>query len=889
MGVANTHAQKFPDRGVPLISNYPPEHYGRVGKVWDIQSANNGIVYFASDQGLLEYDGQRWRSYEGSKGFTRSLLIAADSVLYSGADKDFGRWKRDDLAQFSFTSLNPFRESTKGLNEEFWGTYQIEEDYVFVSFDNIYVYRKGQLTKRAAPSRFYGSFTSGGKIYLFDEESGLYQFDGLSLTQRFNFPPSYTTSPVIVGIHNSREGLLIVTRSAGTFQFADGSLRPLANEVTPFLERDQVFSFTSIDSTHYAFGTILNGVYITDLKGKIIQHVNKQKGLLNNTILSLHYSKLGQLWLGMDFGISTIDLRSDVTYFLDEGGQVGTGYTGLLHQGTFYLGTNQGLYYTDWDDLKNDASLPDFSLVPGSSGQVWALSVADGTVLCGHDRGLFRVSRNTLTQLHDEAGVLTIRQLDDEHLLTGNYNGISLFQKSANGWSFVRKIAPVQGACNQILPAEDEVLWLNLPNFGIIRASLNEADQISDQTIVRDDLFPGTSTQLFQDADTLKVVTEQGMYAYLPSLDSFVTTPLSTTTLQVQNRLAGAHRPTLLDPSYGFIPVHNGFALKKAGNQALTPSISPLTIHAVEAFSKNDTQLVAPGGEAPNRLNNVRIHFVVPQQDQVRYQHHLENHGVGWSDWGPKPHIDYLDLAAGNYTFHLRAKIGDRLLPEQSVSFTIASSWYRTPWAYALYAALLIALLYLTSLWRSHKLQQQKHTLEAKELASQQLKAAAEEQENLQKRYEMLDEAVGEIRKQLRSKTIELIRKAKENDEKGRILHILKEKVDGLDKKASPTKFQLGQLGRILANYTEIEDDSFSIQMGELHQNLLAKLSERYPELTNYDKRLCAYLKSGLTTREIAELMNVLPSSVNVSRSRLRKKLRLGSKEDLYKFLNSIE
>jgi DNA-binding NarL/FixJ family response regulator len=55
-----------------------------------------------------------------------------------------------------------------------------------------------------------------------------------------------------------------------------------------------------------------------------------------------------------------------------------------------------------------------------------------------------------------------------------------------------------------------------------------------------------------------------------------------------------------------------------------------------------------------------------------------------------------------------------------------------------------------------------------------------------------------------------------------------------------------------------------------------------------YDLRLCTYIKTGLSTREIAEMMHVLPSSINVSRSRLRKKLKLNAKEDLYTFLDGI-
>jgi hypothetical protein len=39
----------------------------------------------------------------------------------------------------------------------------------------------------------------------------------------------------------------------------------------------------------------------------------------------------------------------------------------------------------------------------------------------------------------------------------------------------------------------------------------------------------------------------------------------------------------------------------------------------------------------------------------------------------------------------------------------------------------------------------------------------------------------------------------------------------------------------------------------------------------------------------MADIFQVLPSSINVSRSRLRKKLNLSPDEDLYEFLNSIE
>ncbi len=533
--------------------------------------------------------------------------------------------------------------------------------------------------------------------------------------------------------------------------------------------------------------------------------------------------------------------------------------------------------------------MPDFKLVPGSSGQVWALSVVEGSILCGHDRGLFQLSDNSFIPLREGEGVLAISPFGDRQLLTGSYNGISLFRQTADRWTFVKKIPPVQGACDQLLPVTKETLWLNLPNFGIIRARLDENQQITGQKIFPVRSFAGELPQLRQDSDTLKVITQTAAYRYQAATDTFVATARPPTMQEIANPLPGTYQPIVLNENYSFVPVHNGFALKNT-DLATQPSVAgPLVIRSVSAFNNDTTNLVGSGQEIPSRLNNIRIHFIAPQQEHATYQYRLENHTDGWSTWSAQPHVDYVNLPEGSYTFRVKAKVGQEVIPEQSVSFSIACPWYRTSWAYVGYALSFVALLYLSHLWQGYKLRQRQQEIQVAQVESRRLEAAAAAQEDLLKRYSMLEEALGEIKNQLRSKTIELARKAKENDEKGRVLQALKEKMNALEGQVSVPKFQFSQLSRILANYADSEDDSFTIQLEELHQNFFAKLNEKYPELTNYDQRLCAYLKSGLTTREIAELMNVLPSSVNVSRSRLRKKLALEPKEDLYKFLNSLK
>lgn len=61
------------------------------------------------------------------------------------------------------------------------------------------------------------------------------------------------------------------------------------------------------------------------------------------------------------------------------------------------------------------------------------------------------------------------------------------------------------------------------------------------------------------------------------------------------------------------------------------------------------------------------------------------------------------------------------------------------------------------------------------------------------------------------------------------------------------------------------------LQNSSKHFQELMKL--RYPQLTAYDLRLCSYLRSNLTTKEIATLLNITPDSVKKAKHRLRKKL----------------
>lgn len=84
------------------------------------------------------------------------------------------------------------------------------------------------------------------------------------------------------------------------------------------------------------------------------------------------------------------------------------------------------------------------------------------------------------------------------------------------------------------------------------------------------------------------------------------------------------------------------------------------------------------------------------------------------------------------------------------------------------------------------------------------------------------------------------------------------------------------------------EIDEFYGQIEQVHKDFQIKLSVRFPDLTENEKRLATLLRLNFSTKEIATFMNISPKSVEIARYRLRKKLDLKAGENLTQFLINL-
>ena len=126
--------------------------------------------------------------------------------------------------------------------------------------------------------------------------------------------------------------------------------------------------------------------------------------------------------------------------------------------------------------------------------------------------------------------------------------------------------------------------------------------------------------------------------------------------------------------------------------------------------------------------------------------------------------------------------------------------------------------------------------------------------------------------------------------EKNQLLENLKKELHSEKNKTPEIVKTINNLTTIINQYLLIDNDrkNLELKIDQEHQEFVKRLQDHYNQLTSNDIRLCSLILLDLNTKEIATILNIEPSSVKMSKNRLRKKLDLAQGENVKTFLNNI-
>lgn len=162
-------------------------------------------------------------------------------------------------------------------------------------------------------------------------------------------------------------------------------------------------------------------------------------------------------------------------------------------------------------------------------------------------------------------------------------------------------------------------------------------------------------------------------------------------------------------------------------------------------------------------------------------------------------------------------------------------------------------------------------------------KAQALERSLLQKEKEQLEHDLETKNKELNLKVTQLI-------EKNQLVTTVVKQLERLIKEKPKTFGE--EIKSIIHDLKHHDKEDFWSQFeytfGQVNQSFYENLFRAYPNLTNNEKKISAFLKMNLSTKDISTITHQSIRSIEMARSRLRKKLNLPRSENLSKFLNQF-
>jgi DNA-binding CsgD family transcriptional regulator len=531
----------------------------------------------------------------------------------------------------------------------------------------------------------------------------------------------------------------------------------------------------------------------------------------------------------------------------------------------------------------------------------------------------------------------------------GTYRGLTIFDAKANELFQTLDIPNFIESSRYVTIDAEENIWVSHPYHGVYKIEKNIDEQYTTKQYQKKEGLPALlNNHIYKIKNRIVVGTENGVYEYNSEKERFEVASSYTSLIGNQSirylkedkegniwfihekvlgvidytgnqpqviyipelnakMLSGFEYIYAIDGSNIFLGGEKGFYhINYEKYKKLAPALN-VQIRSVHIIDNLDSTLF--GGYFKNvNENQMQEASNIPQvayrfktmhfdftsvafgfQNNLEYSYRLKGFENNWSAWTKRTEKEYTNLVPGSYTFEV--KVRNNLGNESAVSsyqFKINAPWYRTLFAYLLYFIAIGFGVYKLHIYqrKKFKAQQQKYEQEQQRLRYiHELEINKSETDIVTLQNEKLEVEIEYKNSELASSAMHIVKK-------GELLTKVKSELGSIIKKID-NEYAITELKKMVKALNDDENldqewEYFTKHFDKVHSDFIVKLKEKHSNISNNELKLCAYLRMNLSTKEIAQLMNISVRGVEISRYRLRKKLNLATDVNLFDYLISI-
>ncbi|HEY1108297.1 MAG TPA: hypothetical protein VGE76_06685, partial [Opitutaceae bacterium] len=739
--------------GTPLLRVWQSEDYKASPLNTRLLIHPDGLIYVANDDGVLEFDGDRWRLLElPRKGAGRALALDRTGRLWVFGHDDAAYFERTERGDFKAVSviekLPPEARATGTINR------------VAVTADGIYArgQRRLMLFKPDGSVQTWTGANLAGLVWTLD--GVLYaDLDRLVRVSPAGIEPvSFGPEGDPAKIDAARvfatqrlgagEALLLTQRGPMLWAGAGAPLRPLSPEAAAAFAEDQASAGAFLADGRLALGTERSGLFIFTREGRLSQRLDRAHGLPGSRINDLALDASGGLWAAMQEGLARIDLEAP---FALHGAPQGLGSHARRFtswHGRLYLSTAEGVSRRDGDSGR-------FHAISGF--QVGAnRPLVVGERLVASTRGLREIladdtSRAWTTEL---IGPIAAAAREPGWIFAGSSSGFWLLKPTpAPGWETLGRLSTTQSGFDELLDRGDGWVWGVTRGGEIARADFRNGPRLDAPLTLFTpaDGLPEAGrndhVQLVPVGDELLAVAAEWIRRFDPARGRFVPEPrlafggalirgarlagrsagggawlrpvddparlllveqTNDSSWRITSRSLAPFRTVAFDSLYEEPSTQTlwlaGQGVLASLDLAWQPTRPPARPRiAVRRVDSETGTLLAAGMAGNHRLNlpaeqnALRISYAAAQfsgdyrgRSQTLYRTRLEGLDREWSAWSSETHRDFTNLPYRPLRFQVQARVPGRPDSVEAIlDLAVDKPWWLTSWAILGYAAIL--------------------------------------------------------------------------------------------------------------------------------------------------------------------------------------------------------
>ena len=294
------------------LQRYTPFKYKAGPHIFDIAQDQRGVLYFANDRGVLEFDSLSWRLIKLPEGKPATNLVrAADGRIYVGGEGEVGYLAPDAHGIMRYRSL---RSQLPVEHPEALGAvlemHADADELLFMFEQSLLFLRNGRFHVVPVPGHLYRVAYGEESRYVFESNTGLsrLQSNGLTPVPGGDFFLAHALIPQPAG------QLLLITQDKGILRY-DPSAQHLNSKQTerneafqslgdnPVFRNRVVTSWEKLEKQTLLLAVEGVGLVQLELPDLTVKRMNSVFNLKDEQVYRVFVDRVGSIWVGTSTGI----------------------------------------------------------------------------------------------------------------------------------------------------------------------------------------------------------------------------------------------------------------------------------------------------------------------------------------------------------------------------------------------------------------------------------------------------------------------------------------------------------------------------------------------------------------------------------------------------------